>query len=184
MTVVVVAYGKETPLLSRCIASCLASEGVTVEVVIVDNGSSDCTVAALPSGPHLVILKPGANAGFAAGRDLGAARATSRTIAFVNPNAIVDSPAFAILAGALNDKRFKIVMRGRAIAKRTRRAELCRGTDPFPKTGRASDLHLRLPSPRACVARERLFRAILLKGRYCGFRTIGRGPITSPNANQ
>ena len=36
VSVVVVAYGEE-PWLERCIASLLASDGVVVEVIVVDN---------------------------------------------------------------------------------------------------------------------------------------------------
>ena len=109
VAVVVVAYGG-TPLLSRCVEAILASERVTVEVYVIDNGSTDGTVASLIPSPYLRVITPGTNLGFAGGCNLGAAMVTSSTIAFVNPDAIVDSLALAVLANALEDKQVGIVM--------------------------------------------------------------------------
>ena len=109
VAVVVVAYG-DTPLLSRCVEAILGSERITVNVYVIDNGSTDGTVASLVPSPYLRVITPGANLGFAGGCNLGAAMATGSTIAFVNPDAIVDSLALAVLANALQDKQVGIVM--------------------------------------------------------------------------
>src|SRR5437764_2134137 len=102
VSVVVVAYGR-TPLLPQVIDAVLRSEGVDVEIIVVDNGSTDDTVAGLPSDDRLAVLHPGESLGVGGGCNAGAAKARSDLIAFVNPDAIVDSGAVAELAAALAD---------------------------------------------------------------------------------
>jgi GT2 family glycosyltransferase len=58
------------------------------EIVVVDNASSDCTVATVRElAPSAVVIESGRNAGFAAGANLGAARAGGDVLVFLNPDA-------------------------------------------------------------------------------------------------
>jgi len=95
--VVVVAYGNE-PWLERCVTSILASEGVSVDVVLVDNGGTTGVVDELGSFERVEVVRPGRNLGFAGGCNVGARRAGGEVLAFVNQDATVGVGALAALA--------------------------------------------------------------------------------------
>jgi GT2 family glycosyltransferase len=97
VSAVVVAYGAE-PWLERSVDACLASTGVDVEVVVVDNGCTDGAIDRLDGRPGVVVLRPGTNTGFAGGGNAGVAAAAARLVALVNPDALVDPGALAALA--------------------------------------------------------------------------------------
>jgi GT2 family glycosyltransferase len=92
VSAVICAYGDQ-PHLRDVVASLRASEQVSVEILVVDNGSPDC--ADLPEG--VVLLQPGRNTGFAGGCNLGARHATGSTLVFVNSDAVVDAHCLALL---------------------------------------------------------------------------------------
>jgi GT2 family glycosyltransferase len=98
VTAVIVAYGAE-PWLERSVERCLESTGVQVEVVLVDNGCTDGAVDRLAGRSDVVILRPGANLGFAGGCNAGVAASSGDVIALVNPDALVEPSALAALAG-------------------------------------------------------------------------------------
>ena len=92
VTAIICAYGHQ-PHLRKAIAALRASEGVGVEILVVDNGSSEC--ADLPG--DVVLLQPGWNTGFSGGCNLGARHATGSTLVFVNSDAMVDAQCLALL---------------------------------------------------------------------------------------
>ncbi|HEY3241164.1 MAG TPA: glycosyltransferase family 2 protein [Acidimicrobiia bacterium] len=102
ISAVVVAWG-QAPFLERCVAQLLASEGTDVEVIVVDNGVVDDSVAALGRDDRLRRVAAPGNLGFGGGCNLGASLATGELMAFVNPDALVEPGALAALAGALDD---------------------------------------------------------------------------------
>ncbi len=102
VTAVVVAFGAQ-PLLEPAVHALLASTGVTVEVVVVDNGCTDGAVARVEALPGVRVLESGANLGFAAGCDTGVALGTGRVVALVNPDAVVAPDALAHLVATLDD---------------------------------------------------------------------------------
>lgn len=77
------------------VAACLAALWGTraaLEVVLVDNGSTDATVAAATAvWPDLVVVSNPENRGFAPACNQGAAAATGRYLLFLNDDAIVSS---------------------------------------------------------------------------------------------
>lgn len=90
------AYGAE-PVLAEAVDAVLASRGVAVEVVVVDNGcTADLSELAHRTGVR--VLRPGENTGFAGGCNLGAVATTAAVLAFVNSDAVVDPDALAALA--------------------------------------------------------------------------------------
>jgi GT2 family glycosyltransferase len=97
VTAVIVAY-RDDPWLERSVDACLRSEGVTVEVVIVDNGCTDGSVERLRDRPGVTVLDPGENLGFAGGCNAGVEVAKGDVVALVNPDAIVEPGALAALA--------------------------------------------------------------------------------------
>src|SRR5690606_11016323 len=66
------------PHLHASVAALSASQGVAVEVIVVDNGSPDC--AGLP--PEVLVVSPGENLGFAGGCNRGAAHASGDVVVF------------------------------------------------------------------------------------------------------
>jgi GT2 family glycosyltransferase len=102
ISAVVVAWGR-APLLECCVARLLASEGGAVEVIVVDNGVVDDSVAMLPPDGRLRCVTAPTNLGFAGGCNLGAARAAGDVVAFVNPDVLVEPAALGALAATLED---------------------------------------------------------------------------------
>lgn len=102
MTVVMLAYGAE-PYLADAARAVLASSGVDIDLVLVDNGATTPAVDEVAGMPGVAVLRPGANTGYAGGCNLGAAGATGDYLAFVNSDALVTPPALAALAKVAAD---------------------------------------------------------------------------------
>jgi GT2 family glycosyltransferase len=100
ISVVVVAYGPEE-WLGRCVDALLSSEKVDVQVVVVDNGGTEGRVDALEGTDGVVIVRPGANTGFAGGCNIGVAASSNPFVALINPDAIVEPDALAELHAVL-----------------------------------------------------------------------------------
>ena len=110
VSAVVLAYQDE-PWLEQCVRSLLASAGVEVDVVLVDNG---CTAPGVVDRLEaeltaLTVLRPGTNLGYAGGCNAGADAATGDVVAFVNGDATVEVDALAALADALADDAVGLV---------------------------------------------------------------------------
>ncbi|MEO7571635.1 MAG: glycosyltransferase family 2 protein [Acidimicrobiales bacterium] len=97
VSAIVVAFGAE-PCLEPGVRALLASLGVRVEVVLVDNGCTDGAVDRLEGTPGLVVVRPAENLGFAGGCNAGADVASGNVLALVNPDAIAHPDALAVLA--------------------------------------------------------------------------------------
>ena len=97
VTVVMVAYGAED-WLERAVDAVLASTGVEVDVVIVDNGCTDGGVDRVRTRAGVGVVTPGRNLGFAQGCNVGVEHARCSTIALVNTDAVVEPDALAALA--------------------------------------------------------------------------------------
>jgi len=100
VSAVMLAYGHQ-PLLLRAVDAVLASHGVVVDVVLVDNGGDRSTLDPVLDRAGVTLHSPGHNLGFAAGSNLGARVATGDYLAFVNGDAIVDPSALGRLVAAL-----------------------------------------------------------------------------------
>jgi GT2 family glycosyltransferase len=96
VSAVVLAY-REEPWLERCVAALLGSEGVDVDVVLVDNGCTDGGVDRLAPMPGVTVVRPGENLGFAGGCNEGAAKASGEFLALINGDLIVEPDAIAEL---------------------------------------------------------------------------------------
>jgi GT2 family glycosyltransferase len=92
---VVVLAWQEQPYLRECVTAALASTGVDVRVVVVDNG---CRPEDLPVDVTGVeILTPGRNTGFAGGCNLGVAALDTEFVALVNSDAVLAPDALVQL---------------------------------------------------------------------------------------
>jgi GT2 family glycosyltransferase len=89
--VVVPAFNRRDEAV-KCVESLLASKGVEVAVVVVDNGSSDGTSAALDErfGDRIRVVRSEVNLYAGGARNLGAEQGRARYILFVDSDNVVD----------------------------------------------------------------------------------------------
>ena len=108
--VVMLAYGDE-PYLVDAVKAVLASRGVEVELVLVDNGARGSVVDDIRAlgDARVNVVVPGRNTGFTGGVRVGIEAAHADTIVLVNSDAIVESGALAQLVGALDAPRVGVV---------------------------------------------------------------------------
>ena len=102
VSAVMLAWGDE-PVLEEAVEAVLASEGVDVDVVLVDNGCTTDAVDRLRSHERVIVVDPGKNTGFAGGCNLGARHAQGEVLAFINGDAIVAPQALARLAAVARE---------------------------------------------------------------------------------
>ena len=102
VTAVVLAW-KEEPWLIRCVEALLASTGVQVDVVLVDNGCTTDDVTTLAEYPRVTVVRPDGNLGYAGGNNAGAQHATGEYLALVNGDLIVRAGAVRSLVDVLRD---------------------------------------------------------------------------------
>lgn len=97
VSVVLVAYNSRDDL-ARCIPSILAQD-VPLEILIVDNVSTDGTVAWLrETYPSVRIIEPRENTGYAGGNNMGVRQSLGEYVLTLNPDTVVH-------AGALRELR-------------------------------------------------------------------------------
>lgn len=89
LTIVIVNWNSGDQL-RHCLASIRQYGGdQTLQVVVVDNGSTDGSEVGLEAWPGVVLVRAGCNLGFAAACNLGAGDAGSRYLLFLNPDAVL-----------------------------------------------------------------------------------------------
>lgn len=88
------------PDLADCVDALRADDSAgPVHVVVVDNGSAPGELDALTAiRPEVTVLRPGANLGYSRAANLGIAATTAPIIAVVNPDAMVEAGAGAVMA--------------------------------------------------------------------------------------
>lgn len=95
------AYGAEE-YLHEAVAAVLASQGVDLELVLVDNGCTSDAVTSLPADPRVRVLVPERNLGFTGGMNHAARHADpDRPVVLVNSDAVVEPGAIALLLAEL-----------------------------------------------------------------------------------
>ena len=97
LTSVIIVACDSGRLLADCIASVLDSS-VPVEVIVSDNASSDGSIETIQARwTALRIVRNGANLGFGAACNRGAAQARGDTLLFLNPDCRIEANALARL---------------------------------------------------------------------------------------
>ena len=110
VSVVVVTWnGREH--LDACLTAVAAQQGVTVETILVDNGSTDGTVEYVRTRYPWVRLVPLAeNRGFAAGNNAGVRETTAPFVALLNNDTVPEPGWLQALLGSLDEPaRFLLV---------------------------------------------------------------------------
>ncbi len=103
VSVIVVSWNSGD-LILPCLRSAFASagNGIEVEVIVSDNGSTDGTPEAVEAAfPRAVVVRNGRNLGFAAGVNRGAARAGGDALLLLNSDTELNPAALRALADAL-----------------------------------------------------------------------------------
>lgn len=87
LAVVVVTYQSAGHIENCLTALAVAAQGLTWELVIVDNGSTDATLERVRDpAPHAHVIAGQGNVGFARGCNRGAAASGARHVLFLNPD--------------------------------------------------------------------------------------------------
>ena len=89
-------------LLLKCMQALLASAEVPIEVVVVDNDSSDGSAAAVTAEfPKATVLIQEKNIGYSRAANVGLERCTGRFVLLLNPDVMVDQQCVGRLADFL-----------------------------------------------------------------------------------
>lgn len=97
------------PLLCGCIDSLLACP-LEIEIIVVDNASSDKSLDGLPESPHIRVIRNSDNVGFAAACNIGLQVSSAPTLLFLNPDCFFQPGAIATLLASLQSSdRFGMV---------------------------------------------------------------------------
>lgn len=90
--------------LDTCLSSVEAQRDVTVETILVDNGSADGTVDHVRSRyPWVTVVALGENRGFAGGNNAGVREARGRFVAFLNNDTSADPGWLRALVSAVDE---------------------------------------------------------------------------------
>lgn len=104
ITVVVVNYNGGD-YLRGCLASLKQQTFTDFEVIVVDNASTDSSLAQATELPdRCTILKQSANLGFAAGNNIGARAGRGRWLALLNPDAVAEPGWLAAMMAAAEQR--------------------------------------------------------------------------------
>ena len=101
LSIVIVTYNSSREI-AACLASVTAHRPFATDVLVVDNGSTDDTVALVRgSFPSVRVLDLGRNEGFARANNRGAAASAAPLLLLLNPDTVVGEGALERLAAAL-----------------------------------------------------------------------------------
>lgn len=101
LTSVIVVSHDSGALLHRCVTSVLAQDA-DLELIVVDNASSDGSLQALPQDARLRVLRNADNRGFAVACNQGAAHAHGGRLLFLNPDCVMSPDAVSRLLAVLD----------------------------------------------------------------------------------
>ena len=99
ISVIIVNYNAGN-YLKACIDSLLRCP-LDKEIIVVDNASTDNSLAALAGSPNVQIIKNTSNLGFAAGCNLGIKNSTAPILLFLNPDCVVEPDTLATLLDSM-----------------------------------------------------------------------------------
>jgi GT2 family glycosyltransferase len=133
LAIVIVTYNSAAEIAACLTALPTAARQTPYDVVVVDNGSADGTVALVRAGnPEARVIDAGGNLGFARANNLGIRATSSELVLLLNPDTIPGTGAIDALVGVL-DADARVAVAGPRIVDRAGRAELSFGAmiDPL-----------------------------------------------------
>lgn len=101
LSVVVVTHNSESVIGPCLTALARGIRGLSVEVVVVDNASTDGTRQIVAAQPATALVANSRNAGFAAACNIGIGTSTGRQVLLLNPDAMVTADAVERLVDGL-----------------------------------------------------------------------------------
>jgi GT2 family glycosyltransferase len=103
VSVVIVSWNGRA-YLDACLTAVAAQVGVNAETILVDNGSTDGTVAFVRERfPRVEVVALAENLGFAGGNNAGARRARGRFIALLNNDTVPEAGWLRALRGGIDE---------------------------------------------------------------------------------
>ncbi len=103
LSVIIVTCNSEATIVACLQSIGPAAPGLSYEIIIVDNGSTDQTLALVAqTAPTATIIRHQTNLGFAAACNAGAAKATGGFLFFLNPDVVLDVGSLTALLSAMN----------------------------------------------------------------------------------
>jgi GT2 family glycosyltransferase len=126
LSIIIVSYNARRDL-ERCLDSLLASPPrASQEIVVVDNGSTDGSVAAVGARQGVRVIEVGSNAGFARANNIGLAATSGVNVLLLNSDTIVPAGAIDKLLETLN-READVAIVGPRLVDGSGRAELSFG---------------------------------------------------------
>jgi GT2 family glycosyltransferase len=110
---VVIVTWNAAALLRDCLASVEAQSYPLLEVIVVDNGSTDGTLDLLRAKPRVTVIENGKNLGFAIPNNRGIAAAKGEFVLLLNTDVTLDGDYVKLLVAALQEEP----RRGSAVGK-------------------------------------------------------------------
>jgi GT2 family glycosyltransferase len=103
LSIIIVTWNVRAVTLD-CLASVMEHrDGLAVELIVVDNGSTDGTVAAIRVRfPDVTVVEAGTNLGFPRANNAGLQRARGRHVLFLNPDTLVGRRTLRACVAALD----------------------------------------------------------------------------------
>jgi len=106
---VVVAVRNARATIEECVESLLALDPAPIELLVVDNGSTDGTLEALGAFGERITLLHEARRGAGAARNAGIAAARGQVVAFTDADCVVEPEWLGNLVGPLADPQVGVV---------------------------------------------------------------------------
>lgn len=89
--------------IQACLESVVAQAYPIAEVIVIDNASTDDSVAMVTAGwPDVALLEAGANLGFAGGMNLGIGKSKGELVLLLNPDVVLDPGFLGAMVGAIS----------------------------------------------------------------------------------
>jgi GT2 family glycosyltransferase len=153
VSVVVVTWNGRQ-YLESCLEAALAQSGITAEIILVDNGSSDGTVDYVRTRfPRVRIVALRDNRGFAGGNNAGAREARGEFLAFLNNDTIADHTWLRSLRDGV-DAQSRVLLATSRIVYAHDASIIDSAGDGLYRAGGAYKRHHGGPAAEAAVSRE------------------------------
>lgn len=102
VSIIIVNYNTRD-LISACVQSIVDNtHGVSYEIIVSDNGSTDGSVEVFGNDPRLIFVGNGENLGFGRANNAGLAHASGRNVLFLNSDTLLRGDAVSILSQYLD----------------------------------------------------------------------------------